>query len=95
MDHDRWTAPTRFDIKLYLVWITKSRKKLLRGDVGVWPCRIVRTIGAELEGEILKGHVSGDHVRLGVSWPPHVSASDLMQRVKRPTGFQPVVVRNV
>ena len=43
---------------------------------------IARTIWAELEDEILKGHVSQDQVHLFVSCPPHVSASYLMQRVK-------------
>jgi putative transposase len=79
MEHYRRTAHTRFDIKLHLVWITKYRKKLLRGDVGVRLRQIVRTICAELEVEILKGHVSVDHVHLFVSCPPHVSAIYLMQ----------------
>ena len=35
-----------------------------------------------MEVEILKGHVSRDHVHLFVSCPPHVSPSDLMQRIK-------------
>src|SRR3954467_3837537 len=82
MEHYRRTAHTRFDIKFHLVWITKYRKKLLRGDVGLRVRQIVRTICAELEVEILKGHVSVDHVHLFVSCPPHVSASYLMQRVK-------------
>jgi putative transposase len=64
------------------VWITKYRKKLLRGDVGLRLRQIVRTIGAELEVEILKGHVSHGHVHLFVSCPPRVSASYLMRRVK-------------
>src|SRR5213076_3374130 len=75
MEHYRRTAHTRFDIKLHLVWITKYRKKFLRGDVGVRLRQIVRTICAELEVEILKGHVRSDHVHLFVSCPPHVSAS--------------------
>jgi putative transposase len=82
MEHYRRTAHTRFDIKFHLVWITKHRKKLLRGHVGLRLRQIVRTICAELEVEILKGHVSGDHVHLFVSCPPHVSASDLVQRLK-------------
>ena len=82
MEHYRRTAHTRFDIKYHLVWITKYRKTLLRGDVGLRLRQIVRTICAELEVEILKVHVSQDHVHLFVSCPPHVSASYLMQRVK-------------
>ena len=85
MEHYRRTAHTRFDIKFHLVWITKYRKKLLRGDVGLRLRQIVRTICAELEVEILKGHVSADHVHLFVSCPPHVSASYLMQRIKGKT----------
>jgi putative transposase len=64
------------------VWITKYRKKLLRDNVGLWLRQIVRTICAELEVDILKGHVSQDHVHLFVSCPTHLSASYLMQRVK-------------
>ena len=82
MEHYRRTAHTRFDIKFHLVWITKYRKKLLRGEVGVRLRQIVRTICAELEVEILKGHVSVDHVHLFVSCPTHVSPSYLMQRLK-------------
>ena len=82
MEHYRRTAHTRFDIKFHLVWIIKYRKKLLRGDVGLRLSQIVRTICAELEVEILKGHVSQDHVHLFVSCPPHVPASYLMQRLK-------------
>ena len=42
----------------------------------------MRTIGAELEVEILKGPVSQDHVPLFVSCPLHLSASSLRQRLK-------------
>lgn len=42
----------------------------------------MRTTCAELEVEIPKGHVSVDHVPLFASCPPHVAASDLMQRVE-------------
>ena len=82
MEHYRRTAHTRFDLKYHLVWITKYRKKWLRADVAVRPRQIVRDICSELEVEILKGHVSKDHVHLFVSCPPHVSPSDLMQRIK-------------
>src|SRR5438445_497215 len=57
MEHYRSTAHTRFDIKFHLVWITKYRKKLIRGDVGLRLRQIVRTICAELDVQILKGHV--------------------------------------
>ncbi|WP_422931675.1 transposase [Singulisphaera sp. PoT] len=51
------------------------RKKLLRVDVGLRSLQIVRTIRAELEVEILKGHGGADEVHLFVSFPPRLSAS--------------------
>lgn len=85
MEHYRRTAHTRFDLKYHFVWITKYRKKLLGGDVGLRLRKHVRDICSELEVEIIKGHVSRDHVHLFVSCPPHVSPSYLMQRVKGKT----------
>ncbi len=85
LEHYRRIAHSQFDIKFHLVWITKYRKKLLRGDVGLRLRQIVRTICAELEVEILKGHVSVDHVHLFVSCTPHMSASYLMQRLRGKT----------
>ncbi len=85
MEHYRRTSHTRFDIKLHFVWITKYRKRLLVGAVGRRVRDLTRKICAELEVEILKGHVGQDHVHLYVSCPPHVSPSQLMQRIKGKT----------
>ena len=46
---------------------------------------LVREICLANDVQILKGHVSRDHVHLFVSVPPHVSASKLMQCVKGKT----------
>ena len=53
--------------------------------MGVCLRQLVRDICSELKVEIIKGHVSQDHVRLFVSCPPHVSPSYLMQRDKGKT----------
>ena len=82
MEHYRRTAHTRFDITSHLVWITQYRTKLLGGDVGLRRRPIVRTICAAPEVEILKGHVSRDHVHRFGSCPPHVSPRHPMQRVQ-------------
>jgi len=82
MEHNRRTAHTRFDIKYHLVWITKYRKQLLRGEIAVRLRQIVRDICAELEVDIIKGHIGKEHVHLFVSCPPHISSSRLMQRIK-------------
>jgi putative transposase len=63
------------------VWITRYRKKLLGGDVGLRLRKYVRDVCAELV-EVLKGHVSVGHAHLFVLCPPHASPSYLMQLVK-------------
>jgi putative transposase len=82
MEHYRRTSHTRFDLKYHFVWITKYRKPLLVGQVGTRVREVIRTLCSEFEVEILKGHVSRDHVHLYVSCPPHLSASQFMQRIK-------------
>jgi len=82
MEHYRSSSHTKFDIKLHFVWITKFRKPLLTGEAAIRVREITRQICAEYEVEILKGHISKDHVHLFVSVPPHISASDLMQKIK-------------
>lgn len=82
MEHYRTTSHSRFDIKLHFVWVTKYRKPLLSGEVAVRLRNLIRQICAENEVEVLKGHVSRDHVHLFVSSPPNLSASALMQKIK-------------
>jgi len=78
-------AHSVFTIHLHLVWITKYRKRVLGGEVGTRLRELVRQICREDEVEILKGHVSKDHVHLLVSIPPQVTVSKLAQRLKGKT----------
>lgn len=83
MAHEyRQGAHTVYDIKMHLVWVTKYRHKVLRGDVGVRTRDLVRQVCASREIKILKGHVGVDHVHLMVSMPPSLSVSQMMQYVK-------------
>lgn len=82
MEHYRKTSHTLYDIKYHLVWITKYRKPVLREEVGKRCREIIREVCKSNEVEILKGHVSKDHVHLFVSVPPYISVSQLMQRIK-------------
>ena len=79
------TSYSVYDIKYHLVWITKYRRKVLRGEVAKRSRELIREICKANEVEILKGHVSGDHIHLFVSVPPHLSVSKLMQMLKGKT----------
>jgi putative transposase len=78
----RKTAHTVYDIKYHLVWITKYRKPVLRGEIAKRLRELVRQTCATLDVYIVSGHVATDHVHLLVSVPPTISVSELMKRVK-------------
>ena len=77
-----------FAIHLHLVWVTKYRKPILTGDIGIRVRDLLREICGQQEVTILKGHVSKDHVHLFVSVPPSVTISRLVQRLKGKTAFK-------
>ena len=58
---------------IIFVRITKYRKPVLIGDVALRVRELMRVICRSLEIEIVKGHVSKNHVHLLVSMPPYHS----------------------
>ena len=84
----RHGSHTVFSIHLHLVWITKYRKKVLVDSVALRVRDMIREICQAEEVDIIKGHVSKDHVHLFVSIPPQVTISRLVQRLKGKTSFK-------
>jgi len=82
MEHYRKTSHGVYDIKFHLVWITKYRKPVLHGEVATRVRDLIREICKSMDVEIIKGHVSKDHLHVFVSVPPHISVSKLVQRLK-------------
>ena len=74
-----------YSLKVHIVWITKYRKPVLFGDVAVRLRDLIREICRSMDIDILKGHVSKDHVHLFVSLPPQISVSKLVGRIKGKT----------
>jgi len=82
MENYRKSSHTVYDIKYHIVWITKYRKPIMRGDIGERVRDLIREVCLSNDVEILKGHVSKEHVHIFVSVPPHLSVSKLVQRIK-------------
>ena len=78
----RKTSHSVYDIKYHLVWITKYRKKVLKGQVGLRLRELVRQTCAANDVIIKSGSVQADHTHLLVSVPPKLSVSKLMQLLK-------------
>jgi putative transposase len=85
MEHYRQSSHTVYDLKYHLVWITKYRKPVLRGEIATRARELLKEICKAKDVEIIKGHISKDHVHMLVSVPPHISVSDLVQSLKGKT----------
>jgi putative transposase len=82
MTEHRYSSHTVSRLTAHLVWITKYRYEVLKGDVQL-RCRelIIQICDAE-DVRILKGVVSKDHVHMLIEYPPKTSVSDLVKRLK-------------
>ena len=70
MEHYRKSSHTVYDVKYHIVWITKYRKPVLREQTGDWVRGLIWGICRSKDVEIIRGHVSKDHVHVFVSVPP-------------------------
>jgi len=77
-----------YALKYHLVWITKYRKKVLTGAVAERVRELIRQICKANEIDILKGHISKDHVPVFLSVPPQISVSKLVQHLKGKTSIK-------
>ena len=85
MKYYRKTSHSIYDIKYNFIWITKYRKPVIFGNVATRLRDLIREICKSMDVQILKGHVSKDHVHLFVSAPPYISVSKMMQLIKGKT----------
>ena len=82
MENYRTSSHSRYDLKYHFVWVTKYRRKVLTGEVGIRVRSLVREVCRTHEIEILQGAVSQDHVHVLLSCPPTMSPSKIMQYIK-------------
>lgn len=82
MKENRYGSHSVTRLTAHVVWVTKYRYPVLRGDIQR-RCRelIIQICDAE-DIRILKGVVSKDHVHVHVEYPPSRALSDLVKRLK-------------
>ena len=69
-------------LHVHLVWSTKYRYEVLRGDIQIRCRELIRQTCDSMDMQILKGVVGKDHVHLHLSYPPKLSISDILKRLK-------------
>ena len=82
MDNLRKGSHSVHQLHVHLVWSTKYRYAVLKGDIQVRCRELIRQVCDALDVQILKGVVSKDHIHLHVSYPPKLSVSELVKRLK-------------
>ena len=82
MSEYRYSGHTVSRLTVHLVWVTKYRYKVLTGDIQK-RCRelLIQVCDTE-DVRILSGVVSKDHVHMHIEYPPSVSISNLIKRMK-------------
>ena len=81
MDH-RVSSHSIHNVQVHIVWITNYRYHILTGEIQLRCRDILRQDCNSLDIQILKGVVSKDHIHLHISYPPRVSISDIVKRLK-------------
>ena len=74
-----------FKLEVHVVWATKYRYKVLRGDIAERARVLIRRIANEERAEILSGTLSPDHVHLLLSLDPTTSVSHIVKFLKGKT----------
>jgi len=82
MSEYRYGGHTVSRLTVHLVWVTKYRYKVLTGDIQK-RCRelLIQVCDTE-DVRILSGVVSKDHIHMHIEYPPSVSLSNLLKRMK-------------
>lgn len=76
---------TVYDLKYHIVWGTKYRKPVLKGKLGFRVRDLIREICDTNNIQIIRGHISTDHIHMFISMPPQISVSKIVQLLKGKT----------
>ena len=82
MDSSRRSTHSVHQLHVHMVWSTKYRYSVLKGEIQIRCRDLIRQICDSQDVSILKGVVSKDHIHLHVSYPPKLSVRDLVKRLK-------------
>ena len=82
MKDNRHSSHTVSRLTVHLVWVTKYRYHVLEGEIKVRCRDLLRQICDSEDVRILKGVVSKDHIHMHIEYPPKLSISELMKRLK-------------
>lgn len=82
MNYQRSNGHTVSRLTVHIVWATKYRYPVLKGDIQVRCRDILRQVCLAEDIIILKGVVSNDHVHMHLNYLPSKSVSEIVKKLK-------------
>jgi len=79
---NRYGYHTVSKLSAHIVWATKYRYKVLKGDVKRRVREIIIQVAEAEDVKILSGVVSSDHVHIHIEYPPKLAISVFMKNCK-------------
>lgn len=73
----------KYYLKCHLIFVCKYRKKLLLNDVDIFVKNVFQRIANESDFSIDIMETDKDHIHLLVSYPPNLSVSTIVKRLKQ------------
>ena len=69
-------------LTVHIVWVTKYRYHVLTGEIKKRCRELIMQICDAEDVKILSGVVSKDHIHMLIEYPPSISVSDLVRKLK-------------
>jgi len=69
-------------LSVHIVWVTKYRYKVLKGDIQKRARELIIQMCDTEDVQILGGVVSKDHIHLHIEYPPKMAISSFVKKVK-------------
>ena len=82
MKKQRRKGHTVSRLTAHIVWVTKYRYHVLKGDIQVRCRDLIKQICDSEDVKILKGVISKDHVHIHIEYAPSKSISSIVKRLK-------------
>ena len=82
MENIRKGSHSVHQLHVHLVWSTKYRYAVLKGDIQIRCKDLIKQMCDTMDIKVLKGVVSKDHIHLHLSYPPKLSISEMVKRLK-------------
>ena len=79
---NRKSSHTTTNIMVHIVWITKYRYPVLKGDIKKRCHQLIIQICDSMDIRIIGGVVSKEHIHLHIEYAPKLSISDIVKRLK-------------